>query len=577
MVPALITAQPLRQPLIFPEAATEPAAETEVEATITRMRNKLHDVARASISVAEKRAAYEKLLDEEEEALKQISIARGSDAPRTVEDVVQLMELMFYEVALESAQDKVTARRLQENAPAHLQLEPLQPILIAPRHQRKEIVVTRDAEATGVEPWWRHARVDTEALALGDIEESPDPPVKQAPEEEKVKVEFAKDEAVTVEMHDDTTVLREVEGDDGDLVLFDALHLWVGGAVQLGAFTFDELFNASAGGQSKDGTSVRRGEVIVRSTLFDWGELKLQYDLDSNVWRDLYYRRVDEENGQTLTIGNQKEPLGLDFLMGNKFGTAMERSAPTTAFGSFRGAGIRFNRWFDLSPDQQFLQFADQRNTFVTATLGLFGQDIENTTDTDLALTGRVTFGRGQLKGEGTHIGLSASYRQGEYDRINPRAEVFDTNRILLAHPDADDQLVVALESMVSRGSLHGQAEFYYSDYRGGDIDGQGYGGYVQGGWFITGEKRAYRPKWGLWAPLPHSEKGIFEVFARLSYTYGDDDLHSSKALTVATLGGNWYLRRFRASLNALYSEVDRDYRDQDSGLAATVRLQYLF
>jgi phosphate-selective porin len=587
-----LQAQPLQQPTpaaversdsppLVLRSAENPEPEpgsAAVSAAIEGLRARIREVAQSSLTAAQKQAEYQRMLEYNAGELSKISTDLGREKPATIDDVVKILELMFYEQALSTAPDEKTQNRVLENAPAHLEFEPLQPILIAPRQHRKQIIVTRDAEADGVEPWWRSARVDTEALELSEVVESPASPVKQEGEpEEKVKVEFGKDEAVTVEMHDDTTVLREVEGDDGDVVLFDALHVWIGGAVQLDAYSFDELFNANAGGESKDDTSVRRGEVIVRSTLFDWGELKLQYDLKSNVWRDLYFRRVNEDKGETLTIGTQKEPMGLDYLMGNKFGTAMERSAPATAFGSFRGSGIRFNRWFDLSSEQQWLSFAGNEKTFVTATLGLFGQDIENTSDTDIALTGRVTFGRGRLKGEGTHVGLSASYRQGQFDRINPRAEVFDSNRITLASPDADDQAVVALESMISRGSLHAQAELYYSDYRGGDIDGEGYGGYVQGGWFITGEKRAYRPKWGLWAPLPHADKSVFEIFARLSYTYGDDDVNSSNALAVATLGGNWYLRQFRASLNALYSEVDRDYLGEDSGFAVMARLTYLF
>jgi phosphate-selective porin len=564
-------------PLVLRSAKSPDESSAAVSTAIERMRARIRTVAQSSLTAAQKQAEYQRVLDHNTEELSNISSALGQDKPVTIDAVVKMLELMFYEEALSVAPDERTQNRVLENAPAHLEFEPLQPILIAPRQHRKQIVVTRDAEAAGIEPWWRKARVNSEALELGEVVESPGPPVKQEATEEKVKVEFGKDEAVTVEMHDDTTVLRDVEGEDGGLVLFDGLHVWIGGAVQLDAFSFDELFNASAGGESKDDTSVRRGEMIVRSTLFDWGELKLQYDLESNVWRDLYFRRVDEDKGLTVTVGNQKEPMGLDYQMGNKFGTAMERSAPATAFGSFRGAGVRINRWFDRSPEQQWIRFADQQKTYITTTLGLFGQDIEDTSDTDVALTGRITMGRDKRLGEGLHMGLSASYRQGDFDRIAPRAEVYETNRIRLASPDADEQAVVALEAMATRGSLHAQAEFYYSDYRGGDIDGEGYGGYVQGGWFITGEKRAYRPKWGLWAPLPHSEKSVFEVFARLSHTYGNDDLSSSNALTVATLGGNWYLRQFRASLNALYSEVDRDYKGQDSGVAVTARVQYLF
>jgi phosphate-selective porin OprO/OprP len=371
--------------------------------------------------------------------------------------------------------------------------------------------------------------------------------------------------------------LRDVEGDDGSLVLFDALHVWIGGAVQLDAYSYEDLFSARAGGASEEDTFIRRGEVIVRSTLFDWGEVKGQYDLDSDVWRDLYYRNVNEDESRTLTIGNQKEPMGLDYLMGNKFGTAMEMSAVATAFGSFRGAGVRVNRWFDLAPEDQYLRFGGDKHAFITTSLGIFGQDIEDSSTTDVALTGRVTAGHSQEEGLGMHIGGSLSLREGDYTRVAPRPGMKDVDRITLAGFDADQQVVVALEAMATRGPLHAQAEFYYSDYRGGDIDGEGYGAYVQAGWFVTGQQRTYRPKWGLWAPVQQSEKGIFEVFARAGYTYGDSNLSSSNSLQLFTLGGSWYWRQFRASLNGLYSKVDQDINDEDSGLAITARFQYLF
>jgi phosphate-selective porin len=263
--------------------------------------------------------------------------------------------------------------------------------------------------------------------------------------------------------------------------------------------------------------------------------------------------------------------------MGNKFGTAMESSAVATAFGSFRGAGVRINKWFNLAPEDQYFSFGNKKHSYITTTLGIFGQDIENSSTTDVALTGRVTVGRMKEKGVGLHVGGSLSLREGDYTRIAPRPGMHDVDRIRLATFDADQQAVVALEAMTTRGPFHAQAEFYYSDYRGGDIDGEGYGAYVQAGWFLNGGERTYRPKWGLWAPVKQSGKGIFEVFARASYTYGDSNLTGSNHLQLFTVGGSWYWRQVRVSLNGLYSKVDQDINDEDSGLAITARFQYLF
>ena len=592
-IPLAVGAQPLRKPaadvdatssathsappLIFRNATGGEEPLPDVQDVARRLHAEMRDIAQSSLSEAEKQQALQKVLTDNVHVFE----AQGKPRPETVEAAIDSLELMFYEQAVSVSPDDATLERVLAATPDRVDLiEPLRPILIARKKYRQKIVVTRDAEAAGVTPWWRGARMDTEALELSEVEESPDPPEeseKKDKEAEPVKVEFLADEAVTVEMHDDTTVLREVAGDDGDLVLFDALHLWIGGAVQFDSYSYNDLFSSRSGGATEEDTFVRRGEVIVRSTLFDWGEVKAQYDLDSNIWRDLYYRDVNEDESRTLTIGNQQEPMGLDYLMGNKFGTAMEKSAVASAFGSFRGAGVRIHKWFNLEPEEQYFRFGGDKHAYITATGGIFGQDIENSTTTDVALTGRVTAGRMQANGVGLHVGGSLSLRNGDYDRIAPRPGMKDVDRIPLAVFDADQQAVVALEAMTTRGPFHAQAEFYYSDYRGGDIDGEGYGAYVQAGWFLTGEQRNYRPKWGLWAPTLYSGKSIFEVFARASYTYGDSKQSSSNSLQLFTVGGSWYWRQFRVSLNGLYSKVDEGINDEDSGLAITARVQYLF
>ena len=71
--------------------------------------------------------------------------------------------------------------------------------------------------------------------------------------------------------------------------------------------------------------------------------------------------------------------------------------------------------------------------------------------------------------------------------------------------------------------------------------------------------------------------RNIFEVFGRVSYTYGDSDDSDSNDLSMVTVGGSWYRYKFRTSLNLLYGAVDRDVEDQDTGFGASVRVQYLF
>ena len=69
----------------------------------------------------------------------------------------------------------------------------------------------------------------------------------------------------------------------------------------------------------------------------------------------------------------------------------------------------------------------------------------------------------------------------------------------------------------------------------------------------------------------------MFEVFARASLTHGNDDINSSNEFGLLTLGGNWYYRDWRVSVNILLADTRRDLNDEDDGQAFAVRLQYLF
>lgn len=570
-------------PLVMRSAADQADARASVEAAIDRLRAQMQAIAESALSEAERREALEQLYLRNAKLFLKESAERDP-APRTEAEAVEKLELLILEAALDLAPDEEARQRLIDEAPEHLKLKPREPVLIAPRSTRSEIVITREAEEAGeLIPWWKTTRFDTGELDLGEVDDSaveqvePAVEIEEEPGETATAVAVLTDERATVEMHDNVTILREVETARGDLVLFDALHVWLGGAVQYDGQGYSDLLNARNGGGSETDTLVRRGEVIVRSTLFDLGEVKMQYDLDANIWRDLYYRRVDTDKARTLTIGNQTEPMSQENLLGNKFNAAHELAAPTSTFGSHRGMGIGLNRWFVREKGESFLGIGAPSESVITTAFGLYGEDIENTNDTDLAATGRLTWGRLLEDGTGIHLGISASYRDGEFDRINPRPELAEADRINLARFDADTATILGGEVHYSKESLHASSEYYAADYRGGEVDAWGFGGFVEVGYYLTGEHRRYRPQWGLWAPLQVGARNIFELFGRVSYTYGDSDDAASNDLSMITVGGSWYRHKFRTSLNLLYGTVDRDVEGEGTGYGASLRVQYLF
>ena len=224
-----------------------------------------------------------------------------------------------------------------------------------------------------------------------------------------ISVQTLLDDSTTTDMHDDSTVLRDIgvgSVDESGLLIFDTLRLWAGGAVQYDYYNLDGIYTNLSSKDSREGASFRRLEGVFRSRIADWGEAKAQYDFNEGIFRDLYLRWVSKlrETPTTVTLGNQKEPMGLDYLSGTKFGVVQERSAPTHAFGSRRGLGLRLHRSYQLQPSERMFEYWEEDSTFMTTSVGVFTKDIEDSNDTDLSITGRVTAGRAREK-TGQHLG----------------------------------------------------------------------------------------------------------------------------------------------------------------------------
>ena len=387
------------------------------------------------------------------------------------------------------------------------------------------------------------------------------------------------DTDTTNEMHDDSTLLRNVSvlEDETGVEFFNALRIWVGGAIQYDYYNFDGIYSNGGQGERREGGNVRRLEGIIRSSLYDWGEIKAQYDFDAGLFRDLYLRWVSDRPSTplTITLGNQNEPIGLDQLQGNKQGIAQEQSAPSSAFGAWTSLGVRLHRAFQVVGADRPIDLFDDDAAFVTTSVGVFTKDIEEGHDTDLAVTGRLTAGR-ERDGVGIHVGLSLSYREGFYDRISLRPELQKADRVTLANPEADTQGIVGLEGMYNRGPLHLQGEAFYSHY-GGRVGGYGGGGYLMAGWFVTGDSWGYNPQWGVLAAPTSTGRLSVELFGRLSHTRGEDDVSGWNDYVSTTLGANAWYRSIRGSVNVLYGESREPVGGEGDGWAVNVRAQYLF
>jgi phosphate-selective porin OprO and OprP len=164
--------------------------------------------------------------------------------------------------------------------------------------------------------------------------------------------------------------------------------------------------------------------------------------------------------------------------------------------------------------------------------------------------------------------------------RDRPELRVDSTRLIDTGSIDAHDAWNAGVEFAANWRYLYVQGEYMlYGIDRVGAADNPDFnGGYVQAGWFLTGESRRYNMATGSfqmprpfvpvsWHPFGY---GAWELAARYSHT--DLDFRPGHPGTLAgvdavrggvqdivTLGINWYLNsNFRMSVNAYFVDVER-------------------
>jgi len=273
-----------------------------------------------------------------------------------------------------------------------------------------------------------------------------------------------------------------------------------------------------------------------------------------------YWRMVNLPHFGDLTVGYFAAPQTLDNLM--SFGTRslMEPSAGTAAFSPGNRVGVQWNT-----------TFLDER---MTATAGIFsiGQnpdiDFGNSSDAlaqpVMRLTGLVWDARERW----LHLGASAAFVFSDDAEIQYQARpesriapfLVDTGTI-----DARTAAIVGLEAAHALGPVLFQAEYVGSAvFRDGDnlrFDG----GYLSGGWMVTGESRPYnrftglptrvRPNAPLWGP--GRGWGAWEVVGRASLLGLNDGPVQGGRMRILMGGVNWYWNEYiRWQLNAGYAII---------------------
>ncbi|GHF23735.1 hypothetical protein GCM10017044_17880 [Kordiimonas sediminis] len=306
-----------------------------------------------------------------------------------------------------------------------------------------------------------------------------------------------------------------------------------------------------------NGTEFRAARIEVGGKVYDSVKYKLGIDVagdDINI-TDAYLQ-YKTQNATTISIGQFKGPNSLEELTSSRYITFMERSSLTDAFDLRRELGISVGR----TGDGYTLTAAIMK--------GEAGSDI--TVDSDrLTLAARGTYGQATDMGTWL-VGASVRYRETDDDggfRYRQRPHSHIAPRFVNTGTLSDKDFLIGLEGAYQRGSFHVASEYMRLENSNGGTnsrDASFWGGYVEAGWFLTGESKPLDLSKGSWgrpkvkSPIHEGGMGAWQIAARYDVIDLTDNGVFGGEQDTWMLGVNWYLNRnSRIMMNFSHSSID--------------------
>ncbi len=341
----------------------------------------------------------------------------------------------------------------------------------------------------------------------------------------------------------------------------------IGGRMMMDAGWFDHASTDINGSRYHNGAELHRFRIHMKGKLFhDW-KYQFAYDFGGggtikDAW--LSYTGLEELLGLSapliITVGNDKEPLGLEYVNSSKYLTFLERGLSQT-FAPERAIGVSLRSHGELGEGGW------------TFWGGWYGNDVNKTKSSSgggdkplgsQAVAARVTYAPLISKRSIIHFGGSFEqrYYNGSYDlkfKARPeqhRASNFTGQPIFY---NAKDTTKFGLEASGTYGPFSLQGEYFNTHVNTTNGVSENMDAwYVFTSWFITGESRRYKAHEGAFTRVKPNQNlgdggwGAFEVAYRFSYL----DLSSNQSQTSdsgtiynnqggrrhnSTIGLNWY------------------------------------
>lgn len=335
-------------------------------------------------------------------------------------------------------------------------------------------------------------------------------------------------------------------------------------------------FGPGGVGPLRDGANYRRARLRINGTVYETLDWLTEYGFENGVpaFFDTYGELTQLPWVERVRIGHFREPFSLDALTSGNHLLLLERSLVHDAFVPFRNVGIMTHRtWLDQSVMTAIGVFRGNSDQF--------GRDAD---DGSYAMTMRVTCNPWYDEEAETavHLGLSFSTRNpplldaagnpissGGRRRVRfatrPEFRVNAPNFVDTGLIQAEHLNLFGVEWGWSLGAWFVQSEYVWAQVENGQIGGGApqdllfHGFYVQTGYVLTGEHRAYQRQTGVFGAVrpaanffcrtdelhPHAISrggGAWELAVRYSWIDLNDGTVLGGQAADTTFGLNWYI-----------------------------------
>ena len=325
----------------------------------------------------------------------------------------------------------------------------------------------------------------------------------------------------------------------------------------------------------EDGIDWRRARLVLNGEFLDRFTFKIEHDIASGdiVPTDVFIEATPNDGAATFRAGHFKEPFSLSIQQSSNSHSFIARPAAVTALAPGRNLGFMVH---DRLPGDR-----------VAWAVGAFrdSDGYDKRPGSDWSLTGRLT-GIALDGDEGNdpllHLGVALSHRQPSADAVRLRGRTgvrLAPRQVDTGWLPADGMRLVGAELAFARNTfwLQGEALSAQVDLLAvGSPNGRSArfdAGYVEAGWFLTGERKPYsrgsrtftrlKPK----ACVPDG-RGAWEVAARWDHVDLSGGAAPGGSLQSLSLALNWYLRdNLRVLANYVSTDPDGAGSVEHAGL----------